>query len=106
MRCAGTRIFVSNRGWDVDTGAFFVSASSPEGTVVYTAPVGGAPAGTVVTLDTSGQQWPVPAGDTVLVFQGVDADTPSDFLWGYATSAWSSVQSFSMSELPADLGTW
>jgi Ca2+-binding RTX toxin-like protein len=78
---SGTQIFFSDRNWN---GTAFPAAGSGDGTFTYTA---GAdlPAGTVITI-TSAQLQAAGMdlsnnGDTVYVYQGSNADTPTTFLY-------------------------
>ena len=78
---SGTQIFFSDRAWN---GSAFAAAGGGEGTYTYTA---GAdiPAGTVITI--TGAQLAAAgvtlsnAGETLYVYQGTDANTPTTFLF-------------------------
>ncbi len=76
----GTQIFFTDRAWN---GSAFTNAAG-DGTFAYTA---GAdlPAGTVITITSAelaaaGMNLSDLTGDTVYVYQGSDADSPSTFL--------------------------
>jgi peptidase M10/serralysin-like protein/cadherin-like protein/Big-like domain-containing protein/hemolysin type calcium-binding protein len=78
---AGTQIFFSDRNWN---GTAFPAAGGGDGTFTYTA---GAdiPAGTVITI-TSAQLLAAGmdlsnGGDTIYVYQGTSADSPTTFLY-------------------------
>jgi len=78
---SGTQIFFSDRAWN---GTSFAAAGGGEGTYTYTA---GAdiPAGTVITI--TGAQLAAAGvtlsngGETIYVYQGANADTPTTFLF-------------------------
>ena len=79
---SGTQIFFSDRNWN---GTAFPAASAGEGTFTY---IAGAdlPAGTVITITSAqllaaGMDLNNISGDTIYVYQGTDANTPTTFLF-------------------------
>ena len=73
---AGTTIYITDRAWN---GSAF-TAGANDGTITYTASAGQA-AGTVIDLPIAGGFNPEESGDTVYVYQGSGADSPTSFLF-------------------------
>ncbi|HYI47410.1 MAG TPA: Ig-like domain-containing protein [Allosphingosinicella sp.] len=78
----GTQIFFTDRLWN---GTAFAAAGGGEGTFTYTAGADLA-AGTVITITsaqlvTAGMNLADVAGETIYVYQGTDANTPTAFLY-------------------------
>jgi VCBS repeat-containing protein len=78
---SGTQIFFTDRSW---TGSVFTNAAG-DGTFTYTAGADLA-AGTVITITSAqlaaaGMNLSDATGDTIYVYQGTDADTPTGFLY-------------------------
>jgi hypothetical protein len=88
---AGTVIYLTDRNWTPTPGSAILNAGSfaapggGEGTFAYTAGAGGIAAGTVITI-TSAQLAAAginlsDGGDTIYIYQGTDANTPTGFLF-------------------------
>ena len=99
---AGTSVFFTDNGW---TGSDFRRTSAgatSEGTLEWTAPVGGTAAGTIIQIDISPNVvfgggsitspdpgFALTGGDNLFAFCGTTFDTPTVWLSGlYANSAW------------------
>jgi hypothetical protein len=101
---AGTQLKFTDNGWQ-PSGGFRLT----EGICIYTAPAGGVPRGTVISLRADSLRFSRPArfqlatdGDQILVYQGSEA--APNFLFGLAyKKTWSSVISSNTSALPPGL---